>query len=345
MSYVFFSLFAFIAAVAGTRVSRFLAHRFQIVDHPDDSVKTHTLPTAYLGGVGIFCGFLAGFLGLWMSRPDPGFVSAARAGWLVLAAAAICLVGLIDDIHNISPRNKVIGQMLAAALATLFFGPVFVDLFSSFPRWAAAGPAFGVVLFFVLGASNSVNLLDGLDGLCGGVAVLLGAGFFVLSRLTDSPFSGIQGALAVSMGAAAAGFLVFNYPPASIFMGDAGSLLIGLLSACQMVLFLLQGPGAFLASLFIFGLPILDTAVAIGRRLLNQKPLFVSDRGHIYDQLVDRGLTKKQSIWVCYGLTTVSSAVGLAGYGLGLPLAVPLYVIVLVITFLIIRQKGFLKKV
>jgi UDP-GlcNAc:undecaprenyl-phosphate GlcNAc-1-phosphate transferase len=341
----FLFIIAFLSALIGTRLCRSVAHRFGVVDHPDNSVKTHALPTAYMGGVGIWIGFLSGFLLIWIKKPEGVSAFEGWPGWIAIASALICLVGLIDDLRNISPLQKVLGQSLAAVIAAAAIKPIIHGAFPDLPAWISAAVAFGLLLFFVLGASNSINLLDGLDGLCGGVTFLIAMGFFILSRLAQSPLSQIQSVLALSLAGAAGGFLVFNYPPASIFMGDAGSLLIGLLLACQMVLFLFQGPAVFLASLFIFGLPILDTSVAILRRWINKKSLFVSDRGHIYDQFVDRRLSKKQSIWACYLLTAGSSAVGLLGYKIGLKFALPLYVITLFFTFLVIWKNDFLKKV
>lgn len=343
--YFFLFLLSLFTALISTRLFRSVAHRFGIVDHPDNSVKTHAIPTAYLGGAGIWIGFLCGFLWIWIRKPEWVSSFGCWPGWIAIASVVICIVGLVDDLRDISPLKKVLGQSLAALIAAVALKPIIQGIFPDLPAWASAAAAFGLLLFFVLGASNSINLLDGLDGLCGGVTVLISLGFFTLSLLVRSPFSQIQSVMALSLAGASAGFLVFNYPPASIFMGDAGSLLIGLLLACQMVLFLLQGPAAFLASLFIFGLPILDTSVAILRRLLNKKPLFVSDRGHIYDQFVDRGLSKKQSIWACWLLTAASSAVGLLGYKIGLQFAFPVYLITLFLAFLIIWKKGFLKKV
>lgn len=330
----------FAAGLAGTWLSRRLAWRFQIVDRPDQTVKTHTRPIAYMGGLGIGAGFAVG-MAVFAAKTG----TAAAVGWLLAASVLICLVGLADDIVSLSPARKIAGQILTAALAVFFLTPFLRECFPSLSLPAAAGLSFGLLVFFVLGASNSINLLDGLDGLCGGVTVLIALGFFLLSQMLRTPLSHLQAATALSLAAAAAGFLVFNYPPATIFMGDAGSLLIGFLLACQMILFLLQGPAAFLASLFLFGLPILDTSVAILRRLLNRRPLFVADRGHIYDQLVDRGLSKRQSVWACYLLTILFTAVGLVGFRIGLRFAFLLYFLTLLLTVLVIWKKNFLKKV
>lgn len=336
---VWFSL-SFFTALAAVYFCRRLALRFNIVDRPDNTVKTHGRPIAYLGGLGIWVGFAVGMLSLLA-----GAERLAGLVWFLAASILICLVGLADDILSLSPGRKVAGQILTGALAVFFLNSYLKEVFPQMPAPFVSAVSFGLLVFFVLGASNSVNLLDGLDGLCGGVTFLICIGFFLLAAMSRSAFSSFQQTLALSLAAACAGFLVFNYPPASIFMGDAGSLLIGFLLACQMILFLLQGPAAFLASLFIFGLPILDTSVAILRRFLNKKPLFVSDRGHIYDQFVDRGMSKKQSVWACYWLTIFFSVVGLVGFGIGLPLALLLYLLVIIITFWFIWKKGFLQKV
>lgn len=338
-------MISFLTGLIGTRLCRMIACRFGIVDHPDDTVKTHSRPTAYLGGVGILIGVLSGLFGYKLflaSSVSYDFVG--RPGWIAMAAGGICLVGLVDDLLDISPLQKVFGQMSAAFIAAFFLKSVYVDLFPGLPGWTAVVIALFILLFFVIGATNSINLLDGLDGLCAGVTILICINFFVLTRMIESPYSQCYAVLTLSLAGAVAGFLVFNYPPASIFMGDAGSLLIGLLLACQLVLFLMEGVAVFLASLMIFGFPILDTSVAILRRLLNGKPLFVSDRGHIYDQFVDRGMSKHQSIWICYGLTALSSCIGLIGYRIGSKVGIPLYISTVIITFLIIWKKNFLKK-
>lgn len=110
----FLFLFSFFAALIGTRLCRSLAHRWRVVDHPDNSVKTHILPTAYLGGVGIWLGFLSGFLGIWIIKPDWLWQLSSWPGWIAIASAIICLAGLIDDLRNISPLQKILGQSLAS---------------------------------------------------------------------------------------------------------------------------------------------------------------------------------------------------------------------------------------
>jgi UDP-GlcNAc:undecaprenyl-phosphate GlcNAc-1-phosphate transferase len=139
------------------------------------------------------------------------------------------------------------------------------------------------------------------------------------------------------------GFLPFNRHPAKIFMGDAGSLLLGFVSATLMILFAEDIPRWWMASIVIFGLPILDTATALARRLINKRPLFVSDRGHIYDQLMDRGHSLKKSVLICYFLAGLYVVIGLTMSQIRTRYAVIVYIAVILVSAWVIWRKGFLK--
>jgi len=139
------------------------------------------------------------------------------------------------------------------------------------------------------------------------------------------------------------GFLPYNRNPAKIFMGDAGSMLLGFVVAAIMMLFARAFPRWWLASIVVFGLPILDTAVALARRWLNKRPLFVSDRGHIYDQMMDRGLSLKKTVKVCYALAAVYAFIGLAMSQIRTRHAIAIYFIVFVVSAFVVWKMGFLK--
>jgi UDP-GlcNAc:undecaprenyl-phosphate GlcNAc-1-phosphate transferase len=139
------------------------------------------------------------------------------------------------------------------------------------------------------------------------------------------------------------GFLPFNRHPAKIFMGDAGSMLLGFVVASLMILFGEQIPRWWVASIVVFGLPILDTATALVRRLINNRPVFVSDRGHIYDQMMDKGLTLTQAVKTCYLLAALYAAIGLAMSQIRTRYAVIVYVIVFAASGWMVWRKGFLK--
>lgn len=346
---------SFVVALAATWLCKKIALKLGIVDKPDNLVKTHKEPVAYLGGVGILAGLTVGILaGIYLLRDTETFEKSLR--WLlgILAGGGIaCFVGLVDDILDIQPWQKLTGEFIAT------FGLIIVGIFPNLsyffmpfgielPEIAGSLLGFLVVTFFVLGATNSLNLLDGLDGLCGGVTVIITLGMLILSihlATWDSSQIGDPVRIIVCMGMAGGvlGFLPFNRHPAKIFMGDAGSMLLGFLTATMMILFGEKIPRWWMASIVIFGLPILDTATALVRRLINKRPLFVSDRGHIYDQLMDRGNSLKKTVMISYGLAGLYALIGLTMSQIRTRYALIVYVVVSIGSALMVWKKGFLK--
>ena len=205
------------------------------------------------------------------------------------------------------------------------------------------------MIIFVLGASNSLNLLDGLDGLCAGVTVIItGAMLLLAIHLGTWGFSEVGGdavrvVICLGLLGAVCGFLPFNRHPAKIFMGDAGSMLLGFMVAALFILFANQGPRWLIAAVVAFGLPILDTATALVRRALNKKPLFLSDRGHIYDQMIDRGIPLKKTVAFCYGLAGVYAVIGLVMSQIRTRYALAVYIVVSVVSGFVVWKKGYLK--
>jgi len=355
-------VFSFISALVATLLCRKFALKLGIVDKPDKLVKTHKDTVAYLGGVGILAGLTVGILtGIYCISTRPS-ASSLEPGdfrlsftWLVavLAGGAIaCLIGLIDDIFDIKPGQKILG-LVAAAIVLIFVG-IKPALYYSF-----AGDRISenfevilgipIVIIFVLGASNSLNLLDGLDGLCAGVTVIItGAMLLLAIHLSTWGFSEVGGdtvrvVICLGLLGAVCGFLPFNRHPAKIFMGDAGSMLLGFVVAALMILFAEKIPRWWMASVVVFGLPILDTAVALVRRFINKRPLFVSDRGHIYDQMIDRGIPLKRTVAICYALAAVYALIGLAMSQIRTRYALIVYVIVFVVSGIVVWKKGYLK--
>jgi len=203
-------------------------------------------------------------------------------------------------------------------------------------------------MFFVLGATNSLNLLDGLDGLCGGVTAIITIAMLLLAiHLATWGFSDfgdpVRIVICLSLVGGVCGFLPFNRHPAKIFMGDAGSMLLGFVVAALMIMFAERVPRWWLASIVVFGLPILDSAVAIVRRLLNHRPLFVSDRGHIYDQMIDRGIPLGRTVAICYALAGLYALVGLAMSQIRTRYAAVVYVLVFAASALTVWHKGYLR--
>jgi len=343
-------------SLAATPLARRAAFRWGVLDRPDDRVKTHGQPVAYLGGVAVLTGFLAAAaVGGWLisartADPRAGHVLVAIAAGAILAAA----VGLLDDLWDLRPGPKALGQG-ACALFLVMAGirpdlqglvrPLGIVL----PEPVHETLAYLVVLFFVLGATNSLNLLDGLDGLCAGVTAIITVGFLFLAVhlatwTTDRPLDPIRVVVSLALVGSVLGFLVFNRHPAVIFLGDAGSILLGYLIAALMMLFASWNARWWSASIFIFGLPILDTATAVIRRLVNRRPLFQADRGHIYDQMIDRGIGLRRTVRINYLLAAAYTAAGVAcAVLLRTRYAIPVYLAAGGASFLVVWRTGYFR--
>ena len=332
---------ALLVSLLATPIARAIAYKARIVDRPDDLLKPHHRPIAYLGGLAICTGLLIGLLAYALAMPDLGSQwSMLRSDlrglhlrslsnntlWHLMAIALSCLVitlvGLLDDVRNLKPRQKIYGQILAGAI--LFVGGIGQDIAYIVlgpmhlypPLWVVLPLSLGMGIVMIVFTSNATNLLDGLDGLCGGVTGIIALGFLALA-VWLAMWAGHPGvdeqrvALCLAMAGAVIGFLPYNVPPASIFMGDAGSMLLGFFVATMMIQFCEEGTARWLlASWVVFALPVLDTALAVVRRLVSRKSIFAGDRSHLYDQLVDRGMTVKQVVVLFYILAALAAVTG-----------------------------------
>jgi UDP-GlcNAc:undecaprenyl-phosphate GlcNAc-1-phosphate transferase len=348
-------VFSFVSALIATSLCKKIALKFGIVDKPDNLVKTHKGSIAYLGGVGMLVGLTVGILtGIYNIYGLQHFNSAFT--WLigVLAGGAIaCLVGLVDDIFNLKPRQKILGQIIAGTVLVLvgirpalYYPLAFLNIQISETAEMVCG--IPIIIIFVVGATNSLNLLDGLDGLCAGVTVIITLAMLLVAiHLGTWGYSEVGDPVRViiclGLVGAVCGFLPFNRHPAKIFMGDAGSMLLGFVIAALMILFAERIPRWWMASIVVFGLPILDTAVALLRRFLNKRPLFVSDRGHIYDQMIDRGISLKRTVAICYGLAAMYALIGIIMSQIRTRFALVVYIVVFVVSGIMVWKKGYLK--
>lgn len=349
---------SFIAALCATWLCKKIALKFGILDKPDNVVKTHVQPIAYLGGLGIFVGLTVGILtGIFWLSYEQTIGTILKYLFGILAGSLIaCFIGLTDDIFDVRPLHKIFGQ-ICAAIILLLVGIVpdirQIAEYFSVPFSGSFEPVLQglIVIIFVLGATNSLNLLDGLDGLCAGVTAIITVAMLLLSiHLATWNFSKVgdpvRMIICLGLVGGVCGFLPFNRHPAKIFMGDAGSMLLGFNIAALMMLFAESTPRWWLASIAVFGLPILDTATALARRLLNRRPLFVSDRGHIYDQMIDRGIPLKKTVFICYLLTVFYALFGVV---LGITTSIKtkyaifIYAALFIVSGLVIWIKGYLK--
>lgn len=313
---------AFFVVIAVTPLLRRLAVANGIVDWPDLKRKNHALPVAYLGGVAIFVGWVAGVFASYLVASDelgPSFPVS-----IMIGAGVITLTGLIDDAHGLSPRAKVGGQLFAAAALTWnqigiqVTEQVFALLGFSPPSTVVYFAATVLVAVFVLGGCNAVNLIDGLDGLATGVVLIAMCGFLAIALcLSDVEAAALDNpqriVLCLATIGALLGFLPYNFSPAAIFMGDAGSLLLGFLSVSAILLFG-DVPALSLklvtASLIVFAVPITDTSLAIVRRKLRGQPIMSPDNQHLHHLLRKAGLSVKKSVLVLYAVAVAFGVLG-----------------------------------
>ena len=346
--YVIVFYAAYVVAFLFTPVMRHIARYYGIIDQPDGLRKMHTQPVAYLGGVAVFLGWLTGLAVsqfLVIHRVEPGMPTNPIINFgIVMAASLIVLLGLWDDVKRISPWKKITVQVVAALVlvfnevghrsAWIFIAPIATRLANYgmlggmtaaevpmlYQHWIVLALSTVFVVGIVVVCCNATNLMDGLDGLCGGVTGIIAGGFLFLAvnlAMTSGAMNANQDALRVVLSLALLGavlaFVPYNFNPASIFMGDTGSMLLGFACATMMILFASYGHFRwFLASMVIFALPILDTALAFVRRWVNGRPIFSADRHHFHHQLVARGFTVKQTVIISYALSLIFCLLGVA---------------------------------
>ncbi len=291
-----------------TAVARRVATSVGLVDSPDAVRKLHRHPTPVMGGVAFFTTMLVVLTGSffaghqWIREP-----ATARLVLSVFSSATLfCVLGVIDDRFSLRPRTKLIGQIVAS-LPYAVFGMHFNSV--CFLGWAIdLGPlAVPFAIFWLVACSNVINLIDGLDGLAGTVGVVA-----MLTVATIFADNGAIGPATVTLVAAGSvmGFLIHNWPPARIFMGDGGSMTIGcLVGALSIEASSKTAAGLTLGvPLIIISIPVFDTFVAIVRRKLNGLTIGEGDREHIHHRLQDRGLSRRQVLLAITGLSMVMAA-------------------------------------
>jgi UDP-GlcNAc:undecaprenyl-phosphate GlcNAc-1-phosphate transferase len=289
--------------------------------------------------VAVFLGWLSGLAMsqfILLHRAAPGLPPHVVINFSIVAGACvIVLLGFVDDTKRggVRPRVKIMGQVLAAVALLVsgvgtewtrhFLVPLSVRLHGpgpdDFPQWLTLVTSSLGTVALVVFCCNATNLMDGLDGLCGGVTAIVSLGFVILAvylAMNGGGSSINRDVLRIVLGLAllggVMGFIPYNFNPASIFMGDTGSMFLGFSCAVMMILMADAGGKWFLAAGVMFALPVLDTALAFARRWVNRRPLFSPDKFHFHHQLVARGLTIRKAVLLAYGLAIAFMLLGCA---------------------------------
>ena len=299
------SLFAFILALAisfaCTPAVRMLAIKIKAVDVPKDNRRMHKVPIPRMGGLAIFAGFLVSVL---------FFVPLGTEFRSILIGALILVVlGIIDDIVALKPKTKFAGQIIAALIPALSGVSIHGIVNPFVPGQYSTLGIFSIPLtvIWIVGITNAVNFIDGLDGLACGVSAIATVTMFIIAVLFGETYIALMMA---ALAGACLGFLPYNMNPAKIFMGDTGSMFLGYILATVSIqgLFKFYAVISFAVPFILLGLPIFDTGFAIVRRLLKGQSPLQADRGHVHHRLIDLGFDQKQSVAILY---TFSALMGL----------------------------------
>lgn len=335
LQYVVPFVIALVVSYALTPSVKKLAIKIGAVDRPNArKVHTHVIPR--LGGLAIYIGFMAAVLFCVPLQHE-------LVGML-LGCTAIVAVGIWDDICNISAKVKLVGQILAACIPIAFgiqiewltnpFGDIIV-----LPELIAIPGT----IFWIIGFTNTVNLIDGLDGLAAGVAFIASISMFLLAYNLNQFLPAL---VIVSMAGAALGFLQYNFNPAKIFMGDTGSMLLGYTLSVAAVLGLVKTAAtvALVVPIIALGLPILDTTFAIIRRKMSGVPIFQPDKGHLHHRLLALGMTQKQAVLIMYFVSMILGIVALFVANVSYKTGIVTVLVVLAVIIYSAKRIGILRK-
>jgi UDP-GlcNAc:undecaprenyl-phosphate/decaprenyl-phosphate GlcNAc-1-phosphate transferase len=282
---------SFVLALVLTPLVRAVARRRGIIAKPNTD-RWHKQPTAMLGGVAIWLAVLI---------PNLIFVPDTTYDWVILRASTfLFLVGLVDDLIHIKPYQKLIGQVLSAAYV-VYYG-------LTLPWTGSVLINMALAIFWLIGITNAINLLDNMDGLASGIAIIA-AGFLALSFINTGQYT--EALILLSFAAALLGFLVYNSNPASIFMGDCGSMFVGFFLASSALINLSGGRSrSFLPVLavpiLILFIPIFDTTFVTVLRKLSGRAASQGGRDHTSHRLVALGMSERHAVWMLYGFAALS---------------------------------------
>ena len=292
---------AALLAYASTPPVRVLAYKIGAIDVPSDSRRMHKKPIPRLGGLAIYLAFVAA--SLIFCEYTPSLIS------IWIGGAVLCAIGTLDDIFRLHWLIKLVVQFAAAGIAVL--NGVLINHINIGGRYIEFGAwAIPLTLLWIVGLSNAVNFIDGLDGLACGVSMICALSILGVTLLIGDTSSALVTAI---LAGACGGFLPFNRNPARIFMGDTGALFLGYTLAVISVegVFKLHTLLSFAIPFSIFALPIFDTAFAIFRRILHGKSPFSADRGHLHHKLVDLGFTQKEAVGILYAICGILGMVAM----------------------------------
>ncbi len=310
-SIVYLGVLAFVVCFVTTPLVRNLTRKLGFLDHPDRQRKFHPTPVPRLGGVAIAFSWVTalGVFAYFVPAQSTVLLSALdKISMILPAAALIFAIGVFDDLYELRPWQKLAGQLVAATWIYVLGLRIEVIAFTEIPgsHWVT----FPLTVLWLLACTNAFNLIDGVDGLASGVGFFATVTMFLAALLAESAELQL---LTLPLAAALLAFLRYNFNPASIFLGDSGSLLIGFLLGSFAIIWTQKSATilGMTAPVLALGFPIAETVISIGRRFLRGAPIFGADQGHIHHRLLEKGLRPRQVAVVLYATAGLFASVSL----------------------------------
>lgn len=324
----------FLLSAILTPLAKKIAEHIGAMDYPN-ARKVHTVPKPRLGGLAIYISFLIGYS--LFGKVNVQMISILIGGFILI------LTGIFDDIKPIKARYKLVAQIIAALFVVVYGNIYFTEIsFLGFKIYLSKYVSYLISTFFIVAITNSINLIDGLDGLAAGISSIyfltIGIIAFLLNRM-----GGLDIILSVIMLGATLGFLLYNFPPAKIFMGDTGSLFLGyMISIIALLGFKVTTITSLIVPLCILAIPIFDTAFAIIRRLIKHQNIGVADKEHFHHQLLKLKYTPVASILIIYFIDILFASVSVFFVLGDNKLAIAIYAVLMLLLLFIVLNTDIL---
>ena len=311
-----------------------IAHHIGAIDIPKDERRVHNKPIPKLGGLGIFASFLFGYMLFG--------IQSVQMNSILIGSFIIIMYGMFDDIKTLDSKYELLGQFLAALVITIYGNILIggIDVFGHFIDFGVF--AYPVTIFFLLGCTNAIRLIDGIDGLSSGISSI----FFLtigIIAFFQGKVESLEIIIAFIMLGSCSGFLIHNFYPAKLFAGEAGSAFMGFMIG---IISILGYKGTLVSSLIvpitILAVPILDTLFAIIRRILKGKPIFEADKDHLHHQFLKMNFSQKTTVLIIYVIDLLFSLVSIF-YAIKDPqIAIAMYILLSILVLWFVLHTGII---
>lgn len=326
-------IFVMIFTAALFPIVKWISFHVGALDYPNER-KIHKKPMPVMGGLMIFLGFLFGYM---LFAPQSTQMLAILIGGFI-----VVLTGILDVIKPLKAKEKMVGQV-AAALVITFYGKILLNDITAFGFYFNFGwLSYPLTIIFIVSLMNCINLIDGLDGLAAGISSIFFATIGIIAFIMHN-IGSLEITLTFIMLGACLGFLIFNFNPAKIFMGEIGSMFLGYMIA---VVCLLGFKAVTLTSLvvpmLILGIPILDTLFAILRRIIHHKPIYEADKQHLHHQLLNKKFSQRSTVLIIYCVSILFSLASILFVLKDQKLGMIIYIILMILIIWVILTTDIL---